>query len=836
MNNENRKKLIIIGSIICAVLVLGLITTYAFFRVPGMNNKNEELSLTSGTMELVFSDGDNGINEELSFGQTVTKKFILENTGSLAASVKLSWLDLVNTYTYGSLVYKLSYSKELDGEYKELVPESNVPVSHESLKQSLSNELSVAAGESYYFNLDITLKYLDDVDQTTDFGAIFQTQFTVGEAEKYIYYYLNVDPNGGTWNEFTSIQKYQMQKDETMEISDPTRIGYTFNGWDLVGEGSKIEPSIFTMGIENSNLTAKWTPNKYQVLIDLGDGNSNTQEVEFGSNITLPENPSREGYTFGGWDITGGILNENVLTLTDPNNVNITAKWTINKYKYIVYHNKMNIDGNGYTFVDADTDEGEADYNSSVTPGVKNYNGFYIPAVKNLTIKEENVYPPVLNKIEYNYDRKKYNLTLDLQGGSSNIVGGEMFYEARLDLGVPTKEGYDFTNWTVNGEVVRDNIFTMSSENVIAIANYNPKVFSVTFNANGGTVDTGSKTVIYDSNYGDLPVPTYDGFEFLGWFTASSGGTKVTSSTVVSLNENQTLFAQWKKSLIEIAFGLKANPSNITDYESGDKGEMYTFNHLATDQTESLVDYRYIGSIPNNYINFNNELWRIVGIFTVEDSNNQTYKTIKLIRENFFIHNWHSTLQNEWTVSDLYNLLNFGDYYNKSGDFSSDGLSAESKSKILKTKFYLGGVIGYENLGAEDYYISERGLATCTTEGVSMCSSVVRKNNILQDVGLLYPSDYAYTFANNIESICYTNGFQCNNGTPSKSWLFTSLYEDLSLITPRADSYNHVFYVKGSITSAGAASNRVIKPVVHLKPTVKITGGSGTSTDPYTVS
>ena len=60
----------------------------------------------------------------------------------------------------------------------------------------------------------------------------------------------------------------------------------------------------------------------------------------------------------------------------------------------------------------------------------------------------------------------------------------------------------------------------------------------------------------------------------------------------------------------------KANPVTVTNYTDGDTGEMYTFEHPATTQTGALTDYRYIGANPNNYVTFNNELWRIIGVFT----------------------------------------------------------------------------------------------------------------------------------------------------------------------------------------------------------------------------
>ena len=71
--------------------------------------------------------------------------------------------------------------------------------------------------------------------------------------------------------------------------------------------------------------------------------------------------------------------------------------------------------------------------------------------------------------------------------------------------------------------------------------------YTVTFNANGGSVTTTSKTVTSGSTYGTLPTPTRSGYTFDGWYTAASGGTKITSSTTVNLTGNQTLYAHWTK-------------------------------------------------------------------------------------------------------------------------------------------------------------------------------------------------------------------------------------------------------------------------------------------------
>lgn len=69
--------------------------------------------------------------------------------------------------------------------------------------------------------------------------------------------------------------------------------------------------------------------------------------------------------------------------------------------------------------------------------------------------------------------------------------------------------------------------------------------YTVTFNANGGSCSTTSKKVANGAQYGSLPTPTKTYYTFNGWYTTSTGGTKILSSTVASLSGNQTLYAHW---------------------------------------------------------------------------------------------------------------------------------------------------------------------------------------------------------------------------------------------------------------------------------------------------
>ena len=69
--------------------------------------------------------------------------------------------------------------------------------------------------------------------------------------------------------------------------------------------------------------------------------------------------------------------------------------------------------------------------------------------------------------------------------------------------------------------------------------------FTISFDANGGFCSTSKKSVTYGAAYGELPTPEKEGYSFSGWFTSADGGTEITSSSMVNITANQTLYAHW---------------------------------------------------------------------------------------------------------------------------------------------------------------------------------------------------------------------------------------------------------------------------------------------------
>ena len=121
------------------------------------------------------------------------------------------------------------------------------------------------------------------------------------------------------------------------------------------------------------------------------------------------------------------------------------------------------------------------------------------------------------------------------------------------------------SNWTINETTnttfrvkAVDNVGNRSTNTVTFTIRIN-KNFTVSYNANGGTVSPTSKTVVYGSTYGALATPTRTGYAFAGWYTSATGGTQVTSTTKVSQHQNHTIYAHWNVNSYTLTYNYSAN-------------------------------------------------------------------------------------------------------------------------------------------------------------------------------------------------------------------------------------------------------------------------------------
>ena len=127
-------------------------------------------------------------------------------------------------------------------------------------------------------------------------------------------YTITFDTNGGS-KIAPIIQDYGT---EITAPADPTRKGYTFKGWD------KEIPE--TMPAENITVKAQWEINQYTITFDTNGGSEIAPITQdYGTEITAPDNPTRKGYTFKGWD-------KEIPETMPAENITVKAQWEINRY------------------------------------------------------------------------------------------------------------------------------------------------------------------------------------------------------------------------------------------------------------------------------------------------------------------------------------------------------------------------------------------------------------------------------------------------------------------------------------------------------------------------
>lgn len=153
-------------------------------------------------------------------------------------------------------------------------------------------------------------------------------------------------------------------------------------------------------------------------------------------------------------------------------------------------------------------------------------------------------------------------ITLNPNGGTLP----EFSLVAGAALPIPFKTGYTFAGWyekpELSGNPVTD-IPTNSTENLNFYAKWTANTYTVTFDANGGNVSQTSAVTVA-GKLTSLPTPTYDGYDFLGWYTQKDGGDKVTTDTVFTVDS--TIYAHWQNIPV---IGVKLDKTSLTLQETG---------------------------------------------------------------------------------------------------------------------------------------------------------------------------------------------------------------------------------------------------------------------------
>ena len=372
-------------------------------------------------------------------------------------------------------------------------------------------------------------------------------------------YTVSFDSNGGS-----DVDSQQVPyREKASQPDNPTLDGYTFQGWTLDGD-----PYDFNTPVTSSiTLKALWSKNtpvakKHTVTFDSGKGSKvDSQTVKEGDPVSKPDNPTREGYTFMGWqyeDSDWNFLN------TVTSNMTLTAQWKRNEVKKYT----VTFDTADGTSIDQQTikDGGKVSKPDDPTREGYEFKGWTLNGVDydfTAPVKADLVLTAVWTPVK----PKTYTITFDTDGGT--VVPSQTVKDkgTATEPTAPTKTGYEFKGWLLDGKPY--DFTTPVTKDVTLKAKWEKtkvESYTVAFDSADGS-EVASQTVEQGKTAVKPDDPTREGYTFLGWYAGDAAydwDTPVTGNLILT--------AHWQKN-------EQPQPKTYTvtfDYQNGSPSDACT--------------------------------------------------------------------------------------------------------------------------------------------------------------------------------------------------------------------------------------------------------------------
>ena len=379
-----------------------------------------------------------------------------------------------------------------------------------------------------------------------------------------------------------------------------TREGYTFKGWD------KEIPE--TMPAGNITVKAQWEINQYTIAFDTNGGSEIVPITQdYGTEITAPDNPTRKGYTFKGWD-------KEIPETMPAENITVKAQWEINQYT-------IAFDTNGGSEIVPITQDYGTEITAPDNPTRKGYTFKGWDKEIPETMPAENI------TVKAQWEINQYTIAFDTNGGSEIVPITQDYGTEITAPDNPTRKGYTFKGW--DKEIPE----TMPAENITVKAQWEINQYTIAFDTNGGseiapiTQDYGTEITAPDN-------PTRKGYTFKGWdkeipktmpaenitITARWKDTeKPTGEIIIGTNK-------WNQFLNELTFGIFFKDTQEVTINAVDNSGVVFVSYLVTDKelSESELNSLVFRAYEEPFcIDPNGEY--IVYVMLVDENINITY-------------------------------------------------------------------------------------------------------------------------------------------------------------------------------------------------------------------
>ena len=403
--------------------------------------------------------------------------------------------------------------------------------------------------KGWYYNENLTGSPVTAIGDTETGNKEYWAKWEINQ------YTVTVKPENGE-ADITITQDYGTQ---IAAPADPTREGYTFIGWD-----TEIPT---TMPAENMTITAKWKVNSYTITFDTAGGSEIAPITQdYGTQIATPADPTRKGYTFIGWDME-------IPTTMPAENITVTAKWKVNSYT-------ITFDTAGGSEIAPITQ----DYGTAIVAPADPTREGYTFIGWDMEIPE--TMPAENLTITAKWKVNSYTITFDTAGGSEIAPITQDYGTAITAPAYPTREGYTFIGWD------KAIPATMPAENMTITAKWKVNSYTITFDTAGGS-EIAPITQEYGTHITAPADPTREGYTFIGWdmeipTTMPAENITVTAqwkdsekpTGEIKISENS-----WKAFLNNITFGLFFKDTQTVTINAADNsGESVTVEYLLSNK------------------------------------------------------------------------------------------------------------------------------------------------------------------------------------------------------------------------------------------------------------
>ena len=368
--------------------------------------------------------------------------------------------------------------------------------------------------------------------------------------------------------------------------------GYVFNGWNTASDGSgtsyAVGASIAT--VANVTLYAKWVSGSYQVSFDTGTGGSSINPISLaaggalGTQILNQSAPTRTGYSFNGWKISGVTVTGS--ETMPSNNVTVVAQWLT---LYTLTYDANG--GSGAPSSVTQTGAFTAASDGSMTRSGYAFNGWNTAANGSGTSYAIGDSVPASNVTLYAKWSTLYTLTYDANGGSGapSSVTQTGAFTAEV-VGSMARSGWSFTGWNTaadgSGTAYAAGA-TVPASNLTLYAQWSQVPHTLTYNANNGTgAPTGGSYVTTTVAAAGSMART--GYTFSHWNTAANdSGTDYAPGDTIQLGANTTLYAQWTINSHTVTFDTGTGGSPVSSLTINYHGSLGSQVLGVTDPTRS---------------------------------------------------------------------------------------------------------------------------------------------------------------------------------------------------------------------------------------------------------